>query len=346
MPPLFRHRHRLLSGSVAIPVITGFSPAAGAVGDVVTITGSNFGAAQGVGSVVFTNLAAPFSNSVSALNTLSWSDTQIVVKVPDGLSFPYANSFMRVTTNTAQSANSASTFLWTGGAAGFTAASSQVLTHADSATLGTGDIDFTIAAWVRLSATATSQTVAGKTGANLLEWLLRYDTTASNFRFFLSSDGSSAAGTVDATNFAGSFTAWNFVVAWHDSVNNFTNIAVNAVAANQTAYAAGTTRRAGAFDLGGRSLQATNFLGGQLDGVCFWKRVLTAGERTTLYNAGQGLSYASALALGGGLLTSLAAWWDLDDAGGSGATWVDRLGVSNLTAGTGAAAPTSVRGVR
>ena len=59
-----------------IPVITvtGITPANGPVGTSVTVAGVGFGAAQGTSVVSF--------NGQSAASISSWSDTQIVGKVP------------------------------------------------------------------------------------------------------------------------------------------------------------------------------------------------------------------------------------------------------------------------
>jgi hypothetical protein len=57
------------------PSITSLAPNTGAVGSVITITGSNFGSTQGNGGVKFGTLAATIS---------SWSSTSIVATVPSG----------------------------------------------------------------------------------------------------------------------------------------------------------------------------------------------------------------------------------------------------------------------
>jgi hypothetical protein len=93
----------------------------------------------------------------------------------------------------------------------------------------------------------------------------------------------------------------------------------------------------------GTDSNALNGYTGSLDCVGLWKRALSVAEVSQLYKGGIGMAYRD---LDAGLLTSLAAWYDLDDVGGSAATWVDQLGASNLTAGAGAAAPTSTPGKR
>lgn len=60
----------------AAPSITSLSPASGAVGTSVTITGANFGTTQGTSAVTF--------NSTPATTITSWSTTSIVVTAPTG----------------------------------------------------------------------------------------------------------------------------------------------------------------------------------------------------------------------------------------------------------------------
>jgi YD repeat-containing protein len=60
---------------VPAPSISGLSPATGALGAAVTITGTNFGSTQGSGTVSFNGTAATVS---------SWSATSIAVTVPSG----------------------------------------------------------------------------------------------------------------------------------------------------------------------------------------------------------------------------------------------------------------------
>ena len=58
------------------PVISSLNPASGPVESLVTLTGSNFGTAQGTNRVTF--------NGTDAGNAVSWSDTQVVAAVPEG----------------------------------------------------------------------------------------------------------------------------------------------------------------------------------------------------------------------------------------------------------------------
>jgi hypothetical protein len=70
------------------PVITSVTPGSGAIGDVVTINGTIFGLATDPGSVYFiqgsTKIQAQGTVGGSGSDYLSWTDTQIKVKVPVG----------------------------------------------------------------------------------------------------------------------------------------------------------------------------------------------------------------------------------------------------------------------
>jgi|GEM_PF-4651996 len=72
------------------PSISSIAPGRGQVGDVVTITGSNLGSSTG--TVKFGNI------TVSAGDIISWTDSQIEVRVPDGLS-PGNNVNIEITVN-------------------------------------------------------------------------------------------------------------------------------------------------------------------------------------------------------------------------------------------------------
>jgi IPT/TIG domain-containing protein len=63
----------------AVPTLTSISPTSVIPGMTMTLTGSGFGATRGSGSVTF---FAP-GDTVGVSNYISWSDTQIVVTVPN-----------------------------------------------------------------------------------------------------------------------------------------------------------------------------------------------------------------------------------------------------------------------
>lgn len=177
-------------------------------------------------------------------------------------------------------------------AALFVRANSESLSHADNASLSTGDIDFTWCAWVYMvTKPAADMAVLSHFDSPGFGYELQYDNAADRFNFFVGDGVSTVIGTINATTLGSPTTAtWYFIVAWHNATANTVSIQVN----NGTADSAATTGAAGdspgTFRIGARG-SGSNYWDGRIDEVGFWKRTLTAGERTSLYNAGAGLSW-------------------------------------------------------
>lgn len=211
-----------------------------------------------------------------------------------------------------------------GMAAQFTAANSEYLSIADNTSLSAGDIDFTIAAWVRLDTLpgASEFTIASKwleTGSQQ-EWRLII-TTTPKVRFQVSNDGAAAVGNADATTITTN--TWYFVVAWHDSVANTVNVQVDNGTITSTAHTTGVFDGTGAFTLGAIS-NPLLYLDGKEQCVGFWKSVLTAAQRTALYNGGTPLTADQAeRAVGRGI-----SYWELSEPSG---TRKDLWGSNDLT---------------
>lgn len=188
-----------------------------------------------------------------------------------------------------------------GNCADFELSNSEYLSRADNADLSVGDIDFTIAAWVKLESLVADAAIVAKGGVNDLSYGLDVNSGTTKFRFRVSSAaGFTNLTGVDATTFGVvSETVWYFVVAWHDATANTINIQVNDGTVDSTSYSAGSYDgsaefRIGAFDFYGA------YWDGLIDQVGLWKRTLTSGERTSLYNGGSGLSYAAMGSVGSG----------------------------------------------
>lgn len=175
-------------------------------------------------------------------------------------------------------------------AASFARANSERLIASDTATLSTGNIDFTIACWVNFTTlTSGSFTLASKFASGESEWVLDYEKASDNFRFYVSNDGSSLTIQSASTFGTASTGTWYWVCAWHDSVNDTLNIQINNGDVDSQAYSSGVNDGTSEFQLGARG--GANHLNGLLDEFNFWKRVLTADEKTELYNSGSGLAY-------------------------------------------------------
>ena len=202
-------------------------------------------------------------------------------------------------------------------AARFTPANTEYLSIADNAALSTGDIAFSVFGWFRLVKGA-SRVLAAKwtTSGNQREYLLEYDSGSDRFRFNVSNDGSATV-TVTANNHGSPVDgAWVFIIAWHDPTGNTIQISVNNGSANSQAHSTGVLNSTARFALGALG-DNSNPYSGDMAGVGFVKAVLTATQRTKLYEAG----------LSPDLLTSMQAYWRLDEASG---TRVDRYGSNDL----------------
>lgn len=187
--------------------------------------------------------------------------------------------------------------------AAFVRTSGQYLSCPDSAGLSTGDVDFTVSAWVYLESDGYSGGIALKGDGSGCEWML----FLNSFRFSLqvySAAGFSGLTQLDHGDTVSPGT-WYHVVAWHDSVNDEIGIAVNA------GTPATTARSTGCFDSGapfriGSYPELPWPLDGRVDEVGFWKRVLTSQERADLYNGGAGLAYPFGAASGATLALASA----------------------------------------
>jgi len=181
----------------------------------------------------------------------------------------------------------------------------QYIELADNALLSTGDVDFTFSAWVYLATVTANMTLLSKynTSGNQREYLLFYndgDHAPNNRMSFIISSNGTATSTVDATDFGAiSVNTWYHVIAWHDAGNNQIGISVNNTATT-AAYSSGVFDSTAAFILGGLNTGGGIYrLSGRLDEIAMWKSaaggggVLTADQRTALWNSGAGLPYAS-----------------------------------------------------
>ena len=178
------------------------------------------------------------------------------------------------------------------GARSFSNASSKYLSCASNASLQTGNIDFTLAAWINPSVVppASDRIIAAKGQTNWMEYEWVIETKRATFYAYYDDVGGGSS--VKANNFGDlSVDTWYFVVAWHDSVNNIIGISVNGTS-NTLSYSSGCTAGNSDFRIGaGNNSGVFAPFDGLIDELAFWKRVLTSDEQTQLYNGGSGLAY-------------------------------------------------------
>lgn len=180
-------------------------------------------------------------------------------------------------------------------AASFNDAASEALYKLDTADLSFGDEDFTFAGWFWLDDRDSSHHLFAKwdSGNNDREYQAGFAGT--RLFFGISSNGISQTGYVAAGNFGlPPIGAWMYVVCYHDAVNNLVGIQVdNGVANTAATDGNGCNDNIARFCLGAR------FDGGSyrdehdggIDETGIWGRLLSAGEKTWLYNGGAGRAY-------------------------------------------------------
>jgi Protein of unknown function (DUF2793)/Concanavalin A-like lectin/glucanases superfamily/Chaperone of endosialidase len=179
----------------------------------------------------------------------------------------------------------------TGQAVSFDTGTGKYLTIADSATLSVGaNQDFSVAAWIYFQATPSgAKGIIGKGNASV---------SYNNCEYLLGTSGTSLLWYVRSANLNAGITlaasTWYFVVAWYDATADVQYIQVNNGTPAQFANATGSFDSADPVEVG-RQPQYTGSaaFNGLIDNVMFWKRTLTAGERTELYNSGNGLDYSA-----------------------------------------------------
>jgi hypothetical protein len=176
----------------------------------------------------------------------------------------------------------------------FARASSQKFSIASNASLLVGDIDFTWSCWVYIT---TADAVTGlinkgddTNGApSTNAFALAFNDNYSNAFEWRVLDGTTDVAGITVFGSCSTNT-WYFVMGWHDSVNNLVGISVNDTSTTSS-WTTGVVDSS-SFPLQmGKAYGSTRYLTGRLDEIGFWKRVLTSGERTQLYNSGAGLAY-------------------------------------------------------
>jgi len=299
-------------------------------GTVSTITGTIVQQSQNI-----------FTGAVSTITGALISQTQTI----------YTGAISTITSTLTNSAAFFRTFTGIfnvfGLAAQFVRASNERLNIADNASLSTGDIDFSIVTWPYLDTTGNNMVIVGKfdSAGNNREYRLRYSTSDDRFQFRVSPDGTNVGmASLNADSFGNVATgAYNLVITEHDATANTINIQVNNGTIDSIAHTTGLTDLASAFQIGADGGDNGHW-NGRIANTGFWKRTLTTAEKTWLYNAGSSRVYNELGTIGDGsdLLTSLEAYWNLDETSGNR---VDSHGsntlsdVNTVTSATGNLSP-------
>lgn len=187
-----------------------------------------------------------------------------------------------------------------GGATGATQlvrASSQYWSIVDNAALSTGDVDFSVLAWVYLDSKPAAEYMyaVSRSSGTLVEYNLFYSTGTDRLIFEIWNAGLTISNSVSANNFGSpSLATWYCVMAWHDSVANTVNISVNDGTVNTAATTIAPGDLAVSTVIGRYNITSSRYWDGRVDNVCIAKSaagsggVLSAAQRTLFYNAGVG----------------------------------------------------------
>ena len=182
----------------------------------------------------------------------------------------------------------------------YTRSESEYHVRTSEASLQAGDVDFTLAAWIYLDDATVSPSAyswaskwAGGTDREYMTWFYQGKAT------FVVRKGDDSGGVLaTATTFGNlSVSTWYLVVCHHDSVNNEIGVSVNDGTIDTAAITTGVRVGTSAFEVG--QWASSIWFDGRIGPTMLWKSaaggggVLTAAQRTALFNAGAGLTYAA-----------------------------------------------------
>lgn len=182
-----------------------------------------------------------------------------------------------------------------GTAGDFEEGSTQSLTRADEALLSIGiNTDFTITGWCRPeNLFDTLHPIISKCyGAANND--TEYEVYGTNGDMVFQVWGSSGSGNpVSVTKSGVLVTAtWLWFAAWYDSVADLLHLDTdNSGTSVSAACTLGAVDRDNVFGIGRRPADG-KYYDGLLNQIALWKRMLTAPEKTQLYNSGNGLAYS------------------------------------------------------
>lgn len=166
----------------------------------------------------------------------------------------------------------------------FVAASGDYFDGGDIAGMDVGTGDFAFSLWFQTATDGDATLLAkivddGTTGGIAI----RLRPTNTIWIFQANIAGTPVSITFDYTN-----GQWNHLVVTRSgsTLKSYVNGAETSSSSDST-----NINNSAAFRLGRLSGAYTNYFNGQIDEVGFWSRNLTAGEVTSLYNAGAGLQY-------------------------------------------------------
>jgi hypothetical protein len=172
-------------------------------------------------------------------------------------------------------------------AADFISANVEALSNATTgAPFNFQDTPFTVAGWYSADDQVADKAIVAKDNVSTQRsWLVLYSTSATlNFYVF------PGPVSVSVGSLLGNGTL-HFFVAWHDAVADTINLQVDNGTVSSTALVGGATSSTAILSFGAFGSLVNSNHDGKIDEVGCWSRLLTASERTSLYNSGTGITY-------------------------------------------------------
>lgn len=162
---------------------------------------------------------------------------------------------------------------------------------------------FTWLTWIK-GANSSSVIMSKGTGGPSLT------ISASVFKF-------QKAGIAEIAYATGPTNNWQLAVCWYDGTNYYLQINNGTIVS--AALAGGFTTNTTDFRIAApRALQGIDpSWNGQVGRTWLWSRVLTAEERTLLYNSGSGISFLEAIYKSPSLTANLTSYWPLNELSGT-----------------------------
>jgi hypothetical protein len=166
----------------------------------------------------------------------------------------------------------------------------EYLSRTDHADFDLGaEVGMTIAAWVRAETLGTTRSIFTKDDDTNVEYQLRFHSSGNFTLHSYGATGNANEGAVADTVSVATATDY-FVVCWHDPTANQVGIQCNNNTASTVSHTAGIFAGTGTIRVGQNGFNQP--WDGYIWRVGFWRRALTSGERTELYNSGAGLAYS------------------------------------------------------
>jgi Concanavalin A-like lectin/glucanases superfamily len=181
----------------------------------------------------------------------------------------------------------------------------QALTISNNSTIQLAGTNFTLAAWINLTSLAAGDRVilAKNVSGVVADYVMAINSSGQ-----LKFARNNAGWEVYSTTATVSLNTWAHCAIVLSGLN--ITFYINGTSSGTATLSSGVANQTGGFAIGqyGEETGVGLFLG-QIGPCAIWKRALSSGEITNLYNSGYGTTYAS---LDSSIKTNLVSWWSLN----------------------------------